>query len=87
VKESTTYQAILEEGRQEGHLAEVREDICLVGEQKFNSPVPTSVRTTLAGIRDLEQLQQLLPRILDVASWGELMATLAPPKKAKSTGQ
>ncbi len=35
MKESTTYQAIKEEGREEGRLEEVREDIRQLGERKF----------------------------------------------------
>jgi len=80
MKESTTYQAIKaegrEEGREEGRLEEVREDIRRLGERKFQSSLPTHVQTTLESISDLEQLQQLLERILDVDSWDKL---LAPP--------
>jgi predicted transposase YdaD len=88
MKESTTYQAIKEEGREEGRLEEVREDIRCLGEQKFQSPPPTHVQTTLVDILDLEQLKQLLKRVLDAASWDELIAPPAghgrsPRKKRK----
>ena len=72
MKESTTYQAIKEEGR----LEEVREDIRRLGERKFQTSPPTHVQTTLEGIVDLEQLKYLLERILDAGSWDEL---IAPP--------
>jgi predicted transposase YdaD len=71
MKESTTYQAIVEEGQ----FKEVREDIRRLGERKFKSPLPAYVQETLDGIGDLEQLKQLLERVLDVGSWDELMAT------------
>jgi hypothetical protein len=70
VKESTTYQAIVKEGR----LQEVREDIRRLGERKFKTPLPTPVRTTLEGIQDLQPLQQILERVLDAGSWDELLA-------------
>jgi hypothetical protein len=83
MKESTTYQAIVEEGEFKG----VRDGIRLVGEQKFNTPQPPHVRATLDGISDLQQLKQLLKRVLDVGSWDELMGTAArpaaPPRKKK----
>jgi hypothetical protein len=78
MKESTTYQAIQKEGR----FQEVREDIRLLGEGKFKSPLPTHVQTTLDNILDLEQLKLLLRRILDVSSWDELVAS--PPRQAPS---
>jgi predicted transposase YdaD len=82
MKESTTYQAIVEEGRVEGRVQGVREDIRLLGEEKFHSPMPTQVQTALEGIRDLEQLHCLLKRILQVGSWDELLA--APTDRASA---
>jgi hypothetical protein len=69
MKESTTYQAIVKEGR----FQEVREDIRLLGERKFRSRLPPHVQTALEGIRDLQQLKHVLERILDVESWDELL--------------
>jgi predicted transposase YdaD len=86
MKESTTYQAIVEEGRVEGRVEAVREDIRLLGEEKFDTPLPAHVQTTLEGIRDLEQLHRVLKRILEVGSWDELIAPPAPqtlPKRRK----
>jgi hypothetical protein len=83
MKESTTYQAILEEGR----LEEVREDIRRLGERKFHRPPPTRVQTTLEGILDLQQLRHFLERILEAGSWDELMAGSAeqtrPPRRKR----
>jgi hypothetical protein len=86
MKESTTYQAIKEEGRVEGRVQEVRDDIRRLGERKFKSPLPAQVQTMLEGISDLAKLHQLLERILDVGSWNELMAAPAdqtPPTRKK----
>src|SRR5438067_10591194 len=68
MKESTTYRAIVEEGRIEGVREGVREDIRRLGERKFKSPPPAAVQTALDGVQDLEQLRRLLERILDVRS-------------------
>jgi predicted transposase YdaD len=80
MKESTTYQAIVEEGRVKGRLQEIRENIRLLGEQKFKSPLPVSVRSTLDGMGDLTQLQQLLTRVLDAKSWEELTVPASQPR-------
>jgi predicted transposase YdaD len=91
MRESTTYQAILDEGRregrekgrqegrqegqQEGRLEAVREDIRRLGQRKFHTPLPAHVQAALASNRDWEQLHQMLERILDVSSWDEFMAS------------
>jgi predicted transposase YdaD len=82
MKESTTYQAIKEEGRVE----EVREDIRFLGERKFRVPLPPALQTSLEGILDVDQLKQLLGRILDVGSWDELLeppSEQTPPRRKK----
>ena len=74
MKESTTYQAI----KQEGRLEEVREDIRVLGERKFHKPVPADVRTALENILDLAQLKELLKRILDAESWEDFLESPTP---------
>ncbi len=81
MKESTTYQAIKEEGRAEGRLEEVREDIRVLGEEKFRSSLPPHVQTLLEGILDVEQLKQFLKRILEVDTWDKLMTPPAAPAR------
>jgi hypothetical protein len=75
MKESTTYQAIVDEGR----FREVREDIRSLGEQKFQTSLPNHVQATLESMVDLKQLKQLLKRILDAGSWDELVAPPVNP--------
>ena len=74
MEESVTYQAIVDEGRFE----EAREAIRLLGEEKFNAPLPAHVRTALENIPDLQQLHGLVKRIFHVGSWDELLAPPAP---------
>jgi hypothetical protein len=82
MKESTMSQAIVEEGR----FQEVREGIRRLGEQKFRSPPPARVQTTLEGMQDLEQLRRLLDRILTAAGWEELIVPTpqqTPPPRTR----
>lgn len=78
MKESVTYQAIVEEGRREGALAEIRKVLLRVGQHQFGAPAPDDIRITLEGTHDLEQLEQLTERVLEVDSWEAL---LTPPRK------
>lgn len=73
MKESVTYQAIVDEGRFEA----TRELIRLAGEERFNAPLPAHVRTALENILDLQQLHVLFRRIFHVGSWEDLI----PPKE------
>jgi hypothetical protein len=80
MKESSTYQAILEEGRQEGRsegaVAEAKKVLRLLGNKLFGV---TDSRTTLAIERldDLTQLEELLERLPTSTSWQELLGTSA----------
>jgi hypothetical protein len=65
MKESTTYQAILAE--------EARKLVLRQGTKRFGPPLE-SWRTTLEEITDLERLENLSERLLDVESWEELLA-------------
>ena len=70
MKESVTYQAIVEEGRQE----EVRKIVLRLGGKRFGLP-SEAVQASLSAVTSLEALEALTDRILDVESWTELLAT------------
>jgi hypothetical protein len=70
MQESDTYRMILEEG-QEKHA---REDILVVGEERFGPP-EEAVPTQLAQIRDLERLERMLRRAVKAARWHEILET------------
>jgi predicted transposase YdaD len=80
LRDSLTYQAIVEEGRVEGHaegLVEGRvEEACelllALGERRFGPP-DERLRAALAGIPDPTRLHTLATRVLDVSSWNELL--------------
>ena len=72
MKESVTYQAIVEEGRQEGRAEEARNILLRQGSVRFGPP-SEAVLSTLAEINTLETLEILSIRVLSVESWTELL--------------
>ncbi len=72
MRESTTYQAILEEGRAEGRADEARRIVLRQGRLKFGPP-DRRARAALERITDVEQLEQLTDRVLAATSWEELL--------------
>jgi len=84
MRESTTYQAILQEGRAEGReegmakgRAEgveiaVRETLLRLGMRRFGD-APQSILDALAAIHDVERLEELAVRLLEVENWDELL--------------
>lgn len=85
MKESSTYQMILQEGRAEGRaegLAEGKAEggveigrnvLMRLGSKRFGPPTPQIV-TAIEALTDPERLEQLAERVLDVGTWDELMA-------------
>lgn len=75
MKESSTYQAILEEGRGEGAVAEAKKVLRLQGDDAFGAP---NARTAavIERINDLAQLENLLRRVRSATSWQELLGPL-----------
>ena len=84
MKESSTYQAILEEGRQvgrqegrsEGAVAEAKKVLRLQGNKLFGVP-DSRTATAIERIEDLAQLEDLLERLPAATSWHELLDTPA----------
>jgi predicted transposase YdaD len=83
MKESVTYQAIIEEGvskgREEGlkqgAVLEARKTILALGKKRLGQPD----KKTLAAIEaldDLDNLEHICDRLLDVGTWQELLETL-----------
>jgi hypothetical protein len=68
--ESDTYLAILEEGQEKAR----REDILVVGEERFGPP-EEALRVQLANITDLERLKRMHRRAVKAASWQEILDT------------
>ena len=76
MKESTTYQAIIEEGRVEGEArGEARGErnlILLIGGKRFGEPSAATL-AQLEAIAIPAELERLAVRLLEVESWGELL--------------
>jgi hypothetical protein len=70
VKDSVTYQAILEEGEAKG----IREVLLCVGRRRFALPDPAA-EMALSGVTDLERLRRMSDCLLNVNSWQELPET------------
>jgi predicted transposase YdaD len=83
MKESVTYQAILEEGKTEGKadgivegsLKEARKMILLQGRSRFKQPASPQVVGALEAITEASQLEELGVRLLQVSSSQELLGT------------
>jgi hypothetical protein len=77
MKESTTYQFIINEGKVEGTKAV----LLLQGEDRFGPPSPET-RAQVEAIKDFNRLKQLSKRLLHVASWEELLKPSRPASRA-----
>ena len=74
MKESVTYQAIVEEGVIQG----VHEFLLRQGRKKFGIP-DARTESTLRSITDLDRLNDLSERLLDVSNWSELLSGNGEP--------
>ena len=77
MEESTTYQAILEEGA----VRELRKTLLRLGQKKFKA-APPAVKTAIAAIDDLARLEELSVRLLDTSSWEELLGLPQPARRS-----
>jgi hypothetical protein len=70
MRESDTYQAILDEGRAEG----ARRVLLNQGRKRFGEP-DEATRRALQAIDNLDRLDRLSDRLLGVSTWQELLQT------------
>jgi predicted transposase YdaD len=76
MEESTTYQAILEEGA----LREARKNLLLVGNIRFRGTPPTA-KKAIEEMTDLTRLEDLLARSQKATSWQELLGLPEQPRR------
>ncbi len=89
MKESSTYQAILEEGRTEGRtegiaegaVAEAKKLLRLVAEQAFGPP-DAATAALLERIDDLTRLEHLHQRLRTADSWADLLGRPASGRRS-----
>jgi hypothetical protein len=70
MQESDTYLMILDEGQEKA----TREDILVVGEERFGPP-EEAVRAQLANVADLARLKRMVRRAVKAAGWQEILDT------------
>jgi hypothetical protein len=75
MKESVTYQAILEEGREERRADEARRMLLTLGTKPFGKP-SVKHRNTTASIIEAAVFEGLATRLFAVESWTALLAGL-----------
>jgi predicted transposase YdaD len=73
MRDSLTYQAILEEGREEGRAEGERRALLRWGTARLGPP-DDATRSQIEAISDIETLDRLTDRLLTASSWGELLA-------------
>jgi predicted transposase YdaD len=81
MKESSTYQAILREGRAEGKgegraegkAEEAKRILLSLGRKRFGAP-KAEIKQAIGTINDLDRLEQLTVRLLEANNWDELVA-------------
>jgi hypothetical protein len=85
MKESVTYQAILEEGEAKGmakgQAEEARRMLRLLGRDQFGEPA-AEVQTALNALTDVERLEALALQVKHAASWQELLGLPGPRRRS-----
>jgi predicted transposase YdaD len=74
MRESSAYQAILEEGREEGALRTARAMLLRQGRVRFKATGP-DVEAAVQAINDLPRLERMGERLVTAGSWQEVLAT------------
>jgi hypothetical protein len=85
MKESTFYQAILEEGEQKGRHKEALGILLRRGTRKFKAELAAEQRAILDAITDPSRLEELIDRTDQVETWTELLAPPATPSQPGET--
>jgi len=80
MEESVTYQAIVRKSR----LAEARHILLRLGQKEFGPADEASV-ATLNGISDVQELEKLTERVLEVGSWQDLLHGV--PRRRRNGGR
>lgn len=80
MKESSTYQSILEEGEEKGRIEEARRILLILGSKRFGE-ADAQTQAALTKITSQQQLEQLAARVLEVESWHELLNRIPEDKE------
>ena len=80
MRDSSTYQAIMEDGRVEGAVAEARKLLRRAGDRLYG-PADRPAATTIDGIDELARLEALFDLVPTAKSWQELLGLPAPRRR------
>jgi predicted transposase YdaD len=86
MEESTTYQAIIEKGRQQERPAEARRVLLRVGEDRFGTRPTREQQAAIDAITDADRLEELVVRAGHVRTWAGLLEQINPssaPRRAR----
>jgi predicted transposase YdaD len=89
MKESVTYQAILEEGEAKGRAEgeargeakEARKILLLLGSDQFGEP-SAKVQAAVDALAEVSRLEELTVRLKHTASWEELLGLASPRRRS-----
>jgi hypothetical protein len=70
MRESDTYMAIIDEGRE----LEVKKLLVRLGQKRFGAP-DSSITARLEGVTDLNRLERMSDRLFDASGWADLLNT------------
>lgn len=86
MRESSTYQAILEEGRTEGMVAgavaEAKKVLRLQGDEAFGPP-DAATAAAIERLDDLARLEDLLRRVRTAGGWRELLGPATSRRRGR----
>ncbi len=74
IRQSSTYQAILDEGRLEATIEHLRTVILHLGQRRFGAP-SEKIYGKIMATYNPERLMRMAKSLLDVKSWQELLET------------
>ena len=85
MKESVTYQAVVEEGMVRGEVKGMlrarQDDLFQLGRRRVGSP-SMEAEAALRGITDPDRLARMIGALLDVSSWDEFAGNAVTHEKA-----
>ena len=73
MRESSTYQAVLDEGRAEGRIEGAKQILLRLASARLGTP-DRRTREAIDALTSMEQVEALTERLLVATSWDELLA-------------
>jgi hypothetical protein len=74
IEESSVYQDIFAKGKAEGEAKGIAKSLLRMGSQRLGQP-DERVIAAILGMTDQEQLNRLVDRVMDAATWEELLSS------------